>query len=263
MVIGSGPGGMEAARVAALRGHQVSIYEKEASLGDGQLKLAAVPPYKEKMKWVRDYLVTQVEESKVEVHLGTEVNADMVRKVMPDVLIIATGAKPLIPSTPGVDNKNVVTTHDVLAGKVKIEGQKVAVLGQYSTGAETAEFLAERGNKVTIVARSPIHDLGRGAYGSTRFDLVARLNKNKNITILNGCDVREIRENGIAVVDRNWKESFLEVDKVVLSRGVTPVSELTEQLEGEVAEVYIVGDAAEPRNIAAAIYEGSVVARSI
>ncbi|MFC1966944.1 FAD-dependent oxidoreductase [Chloroflexota bacterium] len=263
MVVGSGPGGMEAARVAALRGHQVSVYEKGASLGDGQLKLAAVPPYKEKMKWVRDYLVTQIEELGVEVHLDTEVNAELVRSVKPDVLIVATGAKPLMPDIPGVNSKHVVTAHDVLEGKVKVEEMRVAVLGQYSTGAETAEFLTESGNKVTIIARSPIRYLGRGAYASTRFDLVSRLKKNKNINILNERNVREIRENGIALIDRNWRESFLEVDKVVLARGVTPVRELAEQLKEEIDEVYTIGDATEPRNIASAIYEGSVTARSI
>ena len=263
MVIGSGPGGMEAARVAALRGHHVSIYEKESALGGGQLALTSIPPNKEKMKWVGDYLTAELKEAKIEVHLNTEVRAEIVAKVKPDVAIVATGAKPLIPVIPGINNRNVFTAEDVLASKVKIEGQKVAVLGQFSTGAETADYLAEKGNKVTIIARSPIQALATGAHTSNLFELVNRLKTNKNVTILNGCTVKEVKSNGVSILDKNQKETFVEVDIVVLAQGMVSVNELSEQLQGEVPEIYTIGDAAAPRDIASAIYEGAVIARSI
>ncbi|MEE9398771.1 MAG: FAD-dependent oxidoreductase, partial [Dehalococcoidales bacterium] len=264
LIVGGGPAGMEASRVAALRGHKVSLYEKLQALGEGQLKLAAAPPYKDKINWLRDYLVTQVEKSNIEVHPGTEVTPDIVERAKPDVLIVATGAKPAIPEIPGVGNENVVTAHDVLNNKVEIREQKVAILGGWSTGCETAEFLAEKANKVWVIARSPASDRGRGVTEINRLDLLARLRDNKNITFLNEHDVVEIFTDRIAIVDKkNGEEHFLEVDKVVLARGLTPVSELATQLAGKVSEVYTIGDAVEPRNIASAIYEADKVAREI
>ncbi len=264
LIAGAGPAGMEAARVAAQRGHEVSLYEKSLALGGGQLKLAAAPPYKDKINWLRDYLVTQIKKSNVALHLGTEVTADTVKKAKPDVIIVATGARPMIPDIPGIKNKNVVTAHDVLDNKVRIQKQKVAVLGGWSTGCETAEFLAEKGNKVWVIARSPAADRGRGVTEINRLDLLARLRDNRNITFINEHEVKEIRPNGVTVVDKkSQEERFLEVDKVVIARGLTPANELAKQLEGKVAEIYTIGDALEPRNIASAIYEGAKIARDI
>ncbi|MFQ5996826.1 MAG: FAD-dependent oxidoreductase [Dehalococcoidales bacterium] len=264
LIAGGGPAGMEAARVAAQRGHEVSLYERLAALGEGQLKLAATPPYKDKINWLRDYLVTQVEKSNVEIHLATEVTPDIIERAKPDVLIVATGAKPAIPDIPGINNENVVTAHDVLNNKVEIRKQKVAILGGWSTGCETAEFLAEKANKVWVIARSPASDRGRGITEINRLDLLARLRDNKNVTFLNEHDVKEIFPNGIAVVDKkSGEEHFLEADKVVLARGLTPLGELATQLADKVSEVYTIGDALEPRSIASAIYEGAEVARKI
>lgn len=263
LVVGSGPGGMEAARVAALRGHEVALYEKERELGGGQLKLTFATPHKDKVKWVGDYLVTQVEKLGIKVHLGVEVGARLVEQMKPDAVIIATGARPIIPDIPGVNRSHVVTAHEVLAGKAKVQGQRVAVLGGWSTGCETAEFLAEKGNEVTIIARSSAAHLGEGVHTNNRLELVLRLRNNPRVTILNEHDVVEIQENGIVIIDKKWQKRFLAVDKVVLARGVAPVRELAVQLEGKVKELYTIGDAAVPRDIASAIYEGDFWAHQI
>lgn len=263
MIVGSGPAGMEAARIACLRGHRVSLYEKGKGLGDGQLSLCSKPPHKEKMNWVGEFLATQVQKLNVEVHLESEVTAETVRAVKPDVLIVATGATLLIPEIPGINKKHVVTAHDVLYGKVSIEGKQVAVLGGFSMGCETAEFLAERDNKVMIISRSPARALARGANLSNRVDLIVRISKNENITVLNDHNVKEISDEGIVVMDKRWQERFLKADRVILARGVKPVNDLAEQLKDEIKEVYTIGDAAEPRDIAAAILEGAVIARRI
>lgn len=264
LIAGSGPAGMEAARVAALRGHEVALYEQSQVLGDGGLKLSAVPPHKEKIRWLRDYLVTQIEKSNIELHLGTKATSEIVEKAKPDVLIIATGAKPMIPNIPGVNNENVVTAYDVLNGKVEIREQKVAILGGWSTGCETAGFLAEKANRVWVIDCAPASDRGRGITEINRLDLLARLRESKNVTFLNEHDLREIYTNGVTVADKkNGEEYFLTVDTVVLAAGLMPVRELAAQLAGKVSEIYIIGDALEPRNIASAIYEGAAVARKI
>jgi NADPH-dependent 2,4-dienoyl-CoA reductase/sulfur reductase-like enzyme len=265
MVVGSGPAGMEAARVAALRGHKVSLYEKGGALGDGQFRLTWVAPNKQLLKWLHDYLTTQIAKLDVDVHLNCEVTSQTVDEANPDVLIVATGAKPAIPTIPGVDGDNVVTAHDILAGKVRIQGQKVAVLGQFSTGAETADYLAEQGNKVVIVARSSADRLAEynGALLGARIELMFRVQRNENIEIRNGLDVKEILKDGIVTIDSEGRYETIKVDKVVLSRGVIPVADLVEQSEERVPEVYVIGDAAEPRDIASAIYEGALVGRRI
>ena len=264
VIAGGGPAGMEAARVATQRGHEVSLYEKSSVLGGGQLKLAAAPPYKDKINWLRDYLITQVGKSGLKLHLGMAATPEIVAKSKPDVLIVATGAKPKMPDIPGINNENVVTAYDVLDSKVEIRGQKVAILGGWSTGCETAEFLTERANKVWVIARSPASDRGRGVTEINRLDLLARLRDNEDITFLNEHEVKQIYPNGIAVVDKkSGEECFLEVDKVVLARGLVSVNELATQLAGNVSEIYTIGDASEPRNIASAIYEGALIARKI
>ncbi|MBM3132809.1 MAG: NADH-dependent flavin oxidoreductase, partial [Chloroflexi bacterium] len=128
MIVGGGPGGMETARIAALRGHRVTLYEKDATLG-GQLNLASVAPGKQELsKWVK-YLRTQIEKAGVEVHLNTEVTPELVGKEKPDAVVIAMGGRPSVPSLPGIDSENVVTAHDVLAGKVSRHPANVIVWG--------------------------------------------------------------------------------------------------------------------------------------
>lgn len=263
MIVGSGPAGMEAARVAYLRGHDVQLYEKGSELGTGQLMLSTVAPGKEKMHWLRNYLINQIRKLSIKLHLETEVSTELVKKARPDVLIVATGARPLVPYICGMECGKVVTAHDVLAGKVNIRGEKVVVLGGWSTGCETAHFLAENGNEVTIVARSSSRHLARGTYASNRFELISKLRSHPRVAIRNEYDVKQISPKGVTIIDKDERESFLEAFWVVLARGVESVKELANKAEDTVPEVYVVGDACDPRDIASAIYEGGLVARRI
>jgi 2,4-dienoyl-CoA reductase (NADPH2) len=139
-VLGGGPAGMEAARVAALRGHRVTLFEAKDKLG-GQLLYAAIPPHKEELKTTISYLTAQLEKLKVRVKLNTAPTAEEIAEGKPDAVIIATGAIPHIPDWEGIAGPNVVTTIDVLAER-KPTGQNVVILGSGLTGCETAEFLA-------------------------------------------------------------------------------------------------------------------------
>ena len=260
MVIGAGPGGMEAARVATMRGHEVTLYDKQKEKG-GQLLFAAKPPGKEKLLWVRDYEETQLKKLKVKVELGTEVTLELVASKKPDVVIVATGAEPLIPDIPGIKGKNIVRAIDVLGGKVEIKNQKGVIAGGGMIGTEVGEFLIDRGNKVTIVEMLPT--IASDMEPLNRQGLLEAL-EGKDITMLTNKEIKEITEKGVVVIDKKSGErQLIEGDIVVVALGSESVSSLAEKLEGKVAELYKVGDCNEPRRVEQAVYEGSLVARRI
>ncbi|MEE8443196.1 MAG: FAD-dependent oxidoreductase [Dehalococcoidia bacterium] len=175
MVVGSGPAGMEVARVAALRGHQVSLYEAEPTLGGGQLALAQAAPFKEKLGGVKDYLTRELEQLPVDVRLKSMVDAATVEREAPEVLVVATGAVPLVPDIPGIGGENVVSAHQILRDEGVPQGKQVVVLGGRQVGCETAEYLALRDNSVTIVARSPADQLADDAPNTYRNWVVYRM----------------------------------------------------------------------------------------
>lgn len=261
MVVGGGPGGMEAARVAALRGHDVTLYEKAPELG-GTLMMAAAPPGKERILWVRDYLVTQLKKLKLNVILNTEVTPEMVEKAGPDAVVIATGSTPTIPDTPGVNRKNVVTASDVLSGKVNISNKTIAVIGGSMVGCETAEYLAAKGNKVTVVKMRP----GAAAADmqpAQRIILLEKLEE-ANVPILSNREVLEYKDEGVITCDRtSGEKDFIKADYIVLAQGFKPARGLVDSLEEKDIELYSVGDCVEPRIIKEAIYEASMVGRKI
>jgi len=266
LVAGGGPGGLEAARVAALRGHQVTLYEKESKLG-GQFNLAAIPPLKQELCKVPRYLSIQVEEAGGKVQLNTEVTPKLIEKAKPDVAIIATGGSPLIPALPGAEGKKVVTAHDVLAGRAVIQAKNVIVIGGGMVGCEVADFLAEVGDNpvvggtaVTIVEMLP--DIGLDLAPESKTLLMQRL-REKGVKIITSATVKEILDDGVVIVKDGQEETILGMDYIILAMGAKSVDKLSDKIKGKVAEVYVIGDAKEPRKALEAIAEGSEVGRKI
>ena len=259
MVIGGGPAGMEAARVAALRGHEVTLYEKQSELG-GQLILAAVPPYKQGLALLSSYLSRQLEKSAVQVKLGIEVTPELVEKEGPDAVIFATGSMPLIPEIPGVDRKNVVTAVDVLSSKVNV-GDKVVVIGGELVGCETADFLVGQGKKVTVVRRGL--EMASKMFRSNRHALLARLEE-KGVVLSTGIKEYEaITEDGLVMIDREGKRQTLEVDTIVLAAGAIPSDRMVEAIQDKVGEIHLAGDCVQPRRILDAIHDGARLGREV
>lgn len=256
VVVGGGPAGMEAARVAALRGHRVTLYEKGDRLG-GQLTLACVPPHTEEIKNLIQWLANQVRKAGVRVELGKEATEEILREERPEVVILATGAMPLIPDISGVDKKIVSTAWDVLAGKVET-GDKVIVVGGGQVGLETAEYLAETGKKVSVV--EPSSEAGFDVEPLTKMLLLERLAK-YNVNVLTNTNVARIADNGIVVADGRERKT-IEAESVVLALGKTPDKKL-EELKKQGAEVYSIGDCVAPRKALHAIHEGYWVATQI
>jgi NADPH-dependent 2,4-dienoyl-CoA reductase/sulfur reductase-like enzyme len=258
IVVGGGPAGMEAARVAAQRGHKVTLYEKKDKLG-GQLPIASMAPYKDEIANFTRYLTNQLDKTGVKVKLGTEATAGLIKRGKPDAVIIAAGATPIVPGDiPGVGGKNVIGALDVLSG-AKETGQRVIVIGGGMVGCETAELLARKGRRVTILEM--LDEVGSDIGVSTRQTVLYRL-KNAGIEMVTKARAEEITDRGVRATQNNAVRLF-EADTVVLAVGFTPNTGLAQKLAGKVSALCSIGDCVEPRKIVDAIGDGARVGREV
>ena len=258
LVVGGGPAGMEAARVAALRGHQVMLYEKNDQLG-GQLLFASKPPYKNDLVTLTNYLAKQIRKLGVQIELAKEVTPELIAGMKPDVVILAMGSSPLVPKIPGIDRSNAVIAEDVLSNKVTV-GKTVIILGGGLVGCETALFLAEKGKKVTIVEMLP--EAATNVIPVVRMALLGKLSE-KGVTILTNTKVEEINSTSMTVTNADGKRQILNTDNIILAAGAVSNKQLAESLRGKVQEFYLIGDAMEPRRIKEALSEGNHIGRRI
>ncbi|MBI2831795.1 MAG: FAD-dependent oxidoreductase [Chloroflexi bacterium] len=259
VIVGGGPAGMEAARVAALRGHRVVLFEKESRLG-GQLNLACLPPHKEEIKTFTDWLIRQITRLNVDVRLGQEATVPLVDKEKPEVLLVATGALPLIPTdVVGVNQPHVVTAWDVLQGQGPKLGKRVLVIGGLKVGCETAEFLAEKGHEVVVCGRR--RTIAEDSEQNERRYLLKSLN-DKGVKLFANTPVFEIKI-GEAVVG-TWGKTWTEkCDNVVLATGATPNRGFFRAAKEKFPGFLFVGDCLQPRTAREAVYEGAYVAREM
>ncbi|MGL5296452.1 MAG: FAD-dependent oxidoreductase, partial [Culicoidibacterales bacterium] len=194
LIVGGGPGGMQAAIVAAKRGHDVTLFEKTNKLG-GQWLLAAVAPGKEQLNAFTVWQKTQLQQLGVKIKLETEVTVDMIDAYNPDFIVLATGAKPIKPKIKGIEHKRVVCAHDVLGGKVEML-EKVVVIGGGLVGAETAEHMAVHEKNVTLIEVG--NEIAKDLDDAPKVFLMNNL-KSTNTTILTEAKVSEITETGVYI----------------------------------------------------------------
>jgi 2-enoate reductase len=261
MVIGGGVAGMEASRILALRGHKVTLYEKEAKLGGTTRLVAAMPRLlTQELMRVVYFLRNELEKHEVRLELGREVTLRTVETVSPDVVILATGSLPSLPKIPGTDKQNVFTFADFLRRKANI-GREVIVMGG-NHGAEISLSLAKEGKKVTIVeessetATTPYITLPR------RLALQGYLEEEK-VGILTESRVKEITDGGVVIVDRENIEKTIAGDTVIIALGGTPDNDLARRLEGNVSNLHQIGDCVESGSIMSAIHQAALVARQV
>jgi len=266
LVAGGGPAGLETARVAALRGHQVTLMEKEAKLG-GQFNLAAAAPLKQELSQAIKYLAGQVAKAGVTIELNTPVTPEKVDEIKPDVLVVATGSEPAVPALAGAGGARVVTAHDVLAGRAIVRSRNVVVIGGGMVGCEVADFLADVGDNpqvrrtaVTLVEMRP--EIGYDRPTPQASLLLKRL-RDKNVRIVTSAEVKEVLDDGVIVTREGHDEAIRGMGCIVLATGARPVDSISEMARGGVSEVYKIGDASQPRLALEAIAEGAEVARSI
>jgi 2-enoate reductase len=255
VVVGGGPGGMRAATIAGRRGHQVTLYEKAEKLG-GNLRAASSPEFKTPMRPIIDWLTREVNKAGVTVKLGQEVTAKTIKEIKPDVVILATGSVPALPDITGVKGRNVATAVDVLLGKTQVSDEVVVVGGGY-VGCETALHLARMGKKVTIVEMLP--DIALDA-GAIEREALVRLLAEAGVKLATNMKVNEIVNGGVVAGDREGQRHEFHAGSVILATGMKANDGLYEELKGTVAELYKIGDAAQPRRVLEAIHEGEAAA---
>lgn len=250
MVIGAGPGGMEAARNAALKGHSVTIFEKTSHLG-GQFRSAAYPPYKGDFATWTAWFRNELEKLNVEIRFSTEVTTELVREENPDVVIVATGGDKLTPGIKGIDKPHVVYAEDALVGDVAC-GDQVVVIGGGDVGTETAAHLAMAQKNVTIVEMLP--QILSKMDGVNKFGLTQLL-ENYNVEALTETTVKEILDDAV-ILEKNGIESVLHCDTVVIASGYKPNNALAEQLKEVHKNVIVIGGANQTGDALIAAREG-------
>ncbi|MEE0510666.1 MAG: FAD-dependent oxidoreductase, partial [Peptococcaceae bacterium] len=252
-VVGGGVSGCEAAIVAARRGHNVTLFEQNDHLG-GQWCAAAVPMDKTEFTTLVVWQQNQLRKLGVDVHMNSKVDAVMVAAEKPDTLIVATGSIPVVPrSISGIDGDNVVFAQDVLLGNVET-GQHVVVIGGGLVGAETADFLAYHGKKVSIIEM--MNEIMRDGEPTPRAMLIERLEKN-HVDVYTSTQVTSIEEHAV-VAEKSGETIRLEdVDTVIVAIGVRSNRMLEESLSGMYkGQILVVGDAKKAKNGYLGIQEG-------
>ncbi len=283
MIIGGGPAGLETARVAALRGHEVMLYEQESKLG-GSMPLAAMVKGFERediMGFVK-YLQTQIAKLGVKVKLGSKVTSETVGQVRPDVLVVAAGGKDTTPRIPGISGRNVLTgssLHERLKFFLRFVspqavrflsgiwlpyvGRNVVIMGGRLHGCQTAEFLVKRGRKVTIVDEGTKERIGEGMLEVFLKPYLLYWLADKGVEIVTEVRYEEITGEGLVVTTREGTSRTIKADTVITALPLEPSTELDKSMRGMAKEVYVIGDAREPRLIFDAVADGARIGHEI
>jgi 2,4-dienoyl-CoA reductase-like NADH-dependent reductase (Old Yellow Enzyme family)/thioredoxin reductase len=250
LIVGAGPAGLEAARVSALRGHEVHLYERAQALG-GQLKLASKPPGKSEYDKLAKYYEYQMEKLKVNV-VFRECKKERIEDVDPDVVIFATGGRPKRPAGLRIDNETVMDAWAVLRG-VEIPGKDIVIIGGGQVGCETADYLLERDKRITILEK--LGELAPDMSPRARKLLIRKL-ISSGVEIIKQAVVIQILKGEIRFETGGLKQKIRNFDHIVLAMGTEPETEMFHDL-GEIrAAVFKIGDCAGPRRVNEAIREG-------
>ena len=256
LIAGGGPAGMEAARIAAQRGHLVTLFEKSDKLG-GQLKLAIKVPFKKEIKEEIDYLAYQMERLKVDTILGKKADVKTIDSLSPDVVIVATGAIPAAPDFMNSKTKTV-TAWDVLDERADL-GENILIVGGGSVGLETALYLACQDKKVTVLEQLKSFATDMGAI--SRFYLRTKLHE-FGVNLMKLTKFAALNDQG-AIIEKNGKKSLIKtIDTVVWAIGAKSNNFLFDEIKDQY-EVFIIGDADKPGNALSAIAQAHKVALEI
>ncbi len=258
LVVGGGPAGMEAARVAAIRGHQVTLWEENDTLG-GNLIAASVPAFKKDLAALLKYLARQLDRLKVKVQLKKKATDDAIRGANPQVLLLAAGATPLIPDIPGNERENTVSATDVLLGRKKT-GHTVVVVGGGMVGCEVALHLAQQGKACTVM--EALDQVMQDAFKANRAFLLEQMDV-MGVDVRTGSRVVEITGSGVIFEDRAGNRRQHHADSVVFALGLVPRNDTVIQMNNGIPETHKIGDCVAPRNVMSALWEGFRIARLV
>ncbi|MBQ4338284.1 MAG: FAD-dependent oxidoreductase [Clostridia bacterium] len=255
VVIGAGVAGVEAARIAAMRGHTVDIYDAADEVG-GQMNLACIPPFKQHLGLMKPYLERQLELHGINVHLGKKLTKDDVIAMKPDAVVCATGVNNVSLKVEGAER--AVNATEILSGKAS--GKNVVVIGGGSIGCETAEFLAKQGKKVSIIEMT---DTLAGNTGKTAQTILLGHLKGNGVKMLTECKVEKITSTDVVYKSVDGKTNSVKADSVVVAIGTRPEASLYNSLKNEIDEIYNIGDSNGGCIIPNAVFEGYTVGNII
>ncbi len=238
-VVGGGPAGMEAALVAAERGHDVTLYEKSGVLG-GQLNHTDNVAFKWPLRNFKNYLIRQIEKSNIKVFLNTETTAEMLNSKNYDAVLAAVGSEPAVPPIPGVDIKNVVFAIDVYGNEDSLKDD-VVIIGGGEVGVETGMHLADRGHRVILLEMqgklapdtAPLHYYNM---------LMEECNKQKNLSCILKAKCTEIGKEKVSYTDAVGAKHEIKAGSVVIAAGMKPRTDQAMRLSGAGNIFYLIGD---------------------
>ena len=260
MVIGAGPAGMEAARVAAERGHSVSLYDNSDKLGGLVHFARGVKGNHERFDDYFSYIAHQLDKNGVDVHLFKRVDAALVQEEKPDAVVVAVGGKRESKLT-GTDATPVFTPEQAFGGEGKL-GDTVAILGAGVQAVDFAAYLVTLGKKVVMIHEDSADDIDKGQSGWFKTYTLAYL-RAKGTKIWSQAQILGLEDGGVKFVTEAGYEKTVAVDSVVEFYNMVPNTELADELTAAGFEVYTVGDCAEPHNIQRAVLSGNLTARKL
>ena len=237
--------GMTAARVATLRGHKVTLLEKSDTLG-GQIKLASIPPSKQEIaNWVI-YLEEQLRRLNVSVITECEADAETIKKYNPDVVVVATGAKPLRPCADTVSDELSVMAWDLISNETAILGGNVLVVGGGSVGLETAELILHRARgPIAVTVMEMLDDVGIDMVPNNKLPLMRRLNK-AGVRIMTGAELLSAEPGRVHYKMGEETKELVGISHIVFACGSRPDNTLYEAIKDQFENVILVGDAVSP-----------------
>jgi 2-enoate reductase len=258
VVVGGGVAGMEAARMARSRGHEVPLYEKAGDLG-GHLIAISVPDFNVDIKRLLDWYKGQLDKLRIEMKLGSSATPELLREEEADVVIIATGSTYLVPEIPGISQATAHTCSDLYLDPGKA-GKNIVVIGGGNSGCQNALWLAQQGKEVTLIEQAS--DIATDTVGINRSMLLDMLADSK-VEIVANTKVQELRDGDIIAVDSTSGIRDFVCDTVVLAAGMQADNALYRSLTQDLSDLHLIGDGKEPRVIHDAILEGYIVGQTI
>lgn len=260
VVVGGGVAGMETARVAAMRGHYVSLYEKNAALG-GNLIPGGSHGFKKEVRELNAWYQNELKQLPVEIHIGEAITADQLRNIGADVVVLATGSVPVTPRVPGIDDAKVLGCMEAFSHPEKI-GQKVVVVGGGLVGCEMALDYAQAGKDVTVVEALP-KILSAGIPSPIpNGQMIPDLFEHYYVTVLENHRLSAV-ENGKVILENEGQKKAIDADSIVIAVGFRPAVSMRSELQGCEATIYEIGDGQKVSTILHAIWEGYEIGNNI
>jgi 2,4-dienoyl-CoA reductase-like NADH-dependent reductase (Old Yellow Enzyme family)/thioredoxin reductase len=258
LIFGAGPAGMQAAATAADRGHHTEIWEAESEAG-GQLRLAAIPPGKDILLRLKDFLRHEIIQKDIPLRFSVNWSSNNVADYRPDVIILATGSRAVLPNIPGIDSPNVTSVREILSRAVE-PGERVLIVGGGASGCEVADFLINISKSILLIEQT---DHLAGDMDPMRGRRLLNRLRKAGVNLKIHTELLAVNDSRVLIGGFSGKTETLEIDTVIVSTEPKSNRDMLNNIENLSPEVFVIGDACRPGGILNAISEGWMVGRRI